>query len=231
MARTIAVSELMTIIRSLTEQDSSKFISDTELLAYIDQGHVELYGLLIEADQDYNLEFANFTTVAGTSIYQLPANFYKFRGLDVSETGLSSTSFPWEERQKFTNQSYISTTTGHNLHHCLLGNTIMILPDPGATALTMWYTPVPTRISSSTQLIDGVAGYEYYIIYSAAINITIKAEQDPAGYIALRDYQKNRISVQARKRDDVGPERVRDLRGVESGSGLYLNTIGSPSSW
>jgi hypothetical protein len=211
----------MTIIRRLTEQDNSQFISDTELICYIDQGYTDMYNLMVEADQDYALEFANFTTVAGTNIYQLPANFYKFRGLDVASTGLSSTPFAWEERQKYANMSYVATVADHNLHHCLLGNTIMLLPDPGSQALTLWYTPAPARISSSSQLIDGIAGFEYYIVYSAAVNITMKAEQDASGFMSLMKKWDEKITNRARKRDDIGPERVRDLRGVDSGDGLY----------
>lgn len=218
MARTITVSDLMTRIRNASDETGSKFIDDDELIEYIDSAYAEMYGILVDAYQDYKISFANFTTQDtqdGVNIYQLPTNCYKVRGLDTS-SGLSATSFMFEEREKLANITYVNDGLRTNLRYCVLGDTMLILPTPAAESLTLWFVPVPARITSSSQIIDGVAGFEQYIVTHACIEIANKNESDPAVFERKLARIEKKIISFAANRNAAEPRQVIDARGFNN---------------
>lgn len=214
MARTITVSDLMAKIRRRTDEVDSRFITDTELIDYIDSAYVVMYDILVQKFKDYKIDFATFTTSASTNIYNLPANFYKFRGLDTSN-GLTVNSFNFEERAMFTNSMYVNDGYETNLRYCILGETLLLLPTPqGSESLTLWYVPAPARITSEDQIIDGHAGYEEIVINLASIFVAIRDKTDPTPFENLLKFHLKRVDDAATQRDAASPGTVIDARGL-----------------
>jgi hypothetical protein len=202
----------MTRIRNASDESSSKFIEDDELIEYIDLAYAEMYGLLVDTYQDYKIKFANFTTTNDVNIYQLPTDCYKIRGLDCSN-GLSAKSFMFEERERLANTSYWNDGLKTNLKYCPLGDTLLLLPTPSQETLTLWYVPVPARITDEDQIIDGIAGFEQYIIAHVCIEIANKNESDPSVYERKLARVEKKLTSFAAMRDSSDPRQVVDARG------------------
>jgi hypothetical protein len=211
VARTITVAQLMTRIRNASDETGSKFIDDDELIEYIDMAYAEMYDLIVDTYQDYKVTFANFTTTSDVNIYQLPTNCYKVRGLDCSN-GISAKAFMFEERERLANSTYYNDGLASNLRYCVLGDTLLLLPTPAEESLTLWFVPAPARITADTQIIDGIAGFEQYIIAHACIEIANKNETDPAVFERKLARLEKKITSFAFNRDAGEPRQVIDAR-------------------
>ena len=218
MARDILVSDVIQRIRWRCGQDKSAFIQPDEVLAYVDSAAAELYDILVDSFADYFIDFSEFSTLAGVDLYQLPANFYKIRGVDVLEGSLTHSlkKFNFEERSRFINSTLVSPMFS-NLKYCLLGNTILFAPMPTAGLdMRLYYVPALPRITSTNQTLSMFSGYEEFIISTVCIRIATKAEEDPLPYERERERQRKRIELAAQLRD-VGDAGVPiDSAGHES---------------
>jgi hypothetical protein len=89
----VALSDLRTLVRQRADQENSQFVTDEELRQYINRGYAELYDLLVTnaTSEDYFLNSSTVTLVSGTQTYDLPADFYKLRGVDLN---MGSDTFP-----------------------------------------------------------------------------------------------------------------------------------------
>jgi hypothetical protein len=218
MPREITVSSIIERIRWRTGQDKSKFISDPEILSYVDSAAAELYDVLVSSFKDYFIEFANFNTISGVNIYNLPANCYKVRGLDTIDNSISYSlkSFPFEERARYINTSIIPSTYTH-IKYCIMGNSVLLAPTPTANLpMTLWYVPVLPVITSTTQTLSMFSGYEEYLIALVGIRISLKAEEDPAPFERERTRQQKRIEIAAQQRDVSDAGSVIDTEGHET---------------
>lgn len=216
MARTITVGELKTIIRAQTEQDTCKYISDAELTSYIDLAAAELYDILVTQYKDYFIAFAQFSTVDGTNVYNLPANCYKIRGLEQFSNNRTELVdlIPFENRNLWINVTY-SNPPRSNLKYCVLGNSILLFPTPKQILpMTLWYVPEYPRLRTDDQLIAGVSGWEDYIIQDVCSRIAIKAEESPTPYENKKQKILERIETAARQRDIGNADVAIDNTGV-----------------
>jgi hypothetical protein len=102
------------------------------------------------------------------------------------------------------------TTQGHN------DEKIRFEPDPGTRSFRIWYVPVAVQLatdgSDDAVEINGINGYEDYIIAAVAERMMIKAETDPSGPIRLRQEAESRITRMAGRRDQGRPVQVADTR-------------------
>ena len=216
MTRSYSVATLKTRIRRRSNQEGSKFITDDELLEYIDSAACELYDILVTNYADYFIDFANFNTVAGTNIYSLPANFYKLRAMDQVYNGESENidKFPFEDRNLFLKTTF-RPPVDSNLKYCIMGQTVLLLPTPTlATSITLWYVPVMPKLTNDSQLVAGFSGWEEVIISECCARIAIKAEEDPAPHFRAKEKVIERIVLASRQRDVGSPDSVIDVTGV-----------------
>ena len=130
--------------------ENSQFVTDTELLRYLNRAYAELYDLIVtEANaDDYFLNSSTFTLVSGTKAYDLPADFYKSRGLDLT---VGSDSMPIR-RYNFSQRNVGSRfQTARNFRYHIQGNSIYINPKPSSSdTMTLWYIPSPKKFIEKT---------------------------------------------------------------------------------
>ena len=79
----VALSTLRTLSRQRADMENSQFITDTEMLRYINRGYAELYDLLVTAanSEDYFLKDSTVQLVSGTKSYDLHLISTKCGGL------------------------------------------------------------------------------------------------------------------------------------------------------
>lgn len=213
---TVTLGQLKTQSRQRADMENSTFISDAELTSLINSSAAELYDLLIGVYEDYKISSSTVSVVANTDTYTLPADFYKLRGVDLVLDSLGNAvtlkPFNFSERN-----AYMFTPTWNvvglaYLRYHMQGNSIRFVPVPNTTAsVKLWYIPAITRLVIDADTLDGVNGFEEYVIVDAAIKMRVKEESDVQELMAAKMGLKQRIESMAAARDAGQPETVSDI--------------------
>jgi len=214
--KTVTLLSLRTQSRQRADMENTTFVSDTELNGYINASASELYDLLIGVYEDYKITSQSVSIVANTDTYSLPNDFYKLRGVDLVLDSLGNAvtlkPFNFQERN-----SYLFTPTWNvvglsYLRYHLQGDSIRFVPVPSSSqTLKLWYIPSITTLSADGDTLDGVNGFEEYVVIDAAIKMRIKEETDTSELERQKALMMNRINSMAVNRDAGSPERVSDM--------------------
>ena len=146
----VALSDLRTLVRQRADQENSQFVTDEELRQYINRGYAELYDLLVTnaTSEDYFLKSSTVTLVSGTQTYDLPADFYKLRGVDLN---MGSDTFPLR-RYNFPQRDVGSRySVPYRYRYHIQGSSLRLTPSPSTNdTLTVWYIPSPKKFLEKT---------------------------------------------------------------------------------
>lgn len=220
MARTATLSVIRGECKDRADLRNSQFISDSEWNRYINQSYAELYDLLTNMYKDFYVSSTTVSLVAGTDTYNLPALFYKLLGVDLLINGVASSAitlrpFVFNERNMYTDRPSF-TANGNNYRYRLLGSQIKLVPTPDTTdTLKLWYVPAITDLSSDGSTLDGVNGWEEYIVIDVAIKSLLKEESDVTALMMQKEAMKQRIREGAMARDTSFPDRVIDVNHIQ----------------
>lgn len=163
----------------------------------------------------------NPVTVADTTSYRLPDDFYK-----LHQAYLINGSSPMQllDRLGFVEDApsrygYFATTGGYPGSYDLRSNFIDILPAPsGAWTLKIWYVPKATTLTNADDAFDGINGWEDYPVAYAAKKILNKEADFEMANMVQQDLNKlrERIQVMSKDRDYGRAQQVQDIRGALS---------------
>ena len=99
------------------------------------------------------------------------------------------------------------------------GNNIVFTPEPSwadTSGIRLLYVPVPDELSIDSDTMDGVSGWEDWIVYKCLIKfIGGKEEGDPAIWMQLLSSTEGRID-ELLMRDRANPDTIRDIDEEES---------------
>lgn len=247
---TLTLSELMMQTRSKADMlpnqytpsltGTNFFVTEPELISYINQSYFELYDLLV---QKYGNDYfvappINISTDGQSYLYPLPDGtnytaaraFYKVLGLDlnlnpsVSDSFITIPPFMFAERNRYSvpnMQAFYGLT---NLRYRLQGNNVWFTPTPAAgQTIRVWYIPRMMQLIALTDICDGVSGWTEYILVDAAIKCLQKEESDVSILMAQKQALIQRIESAAENRDAGNPQVVSDTQSQ--------NWFGSDSGW
>lgn len=211
----ITLEELRIRAKRRSDMENSCFIEDPEWNQYISDSYLELYDILVSKFEDYYTEDPlEFTLSGGSSTYDLPANFYKMVGLDKNIAGedwyvVRPWSFEQRTRQRIAEriQGLYSAT-----RYRIVADKLRFVPAEAADGrYRLWYVPRATELTQDTDTIDGVNGWEEYIVIDAAIKALTKEESDTRALTQQKMYQLQRIETMAQNRDAGETQRVSDV--------------------
>lgn len=217
MAQIIAQS-LIDRVRSAADQQNSNYISDDEIITWLNVGAQEIYDILTEEVSDYAITIYVQNTTSGLDNYPLPDDFYRLRGVDVQLTPEIWTTI---KRFNFTDRNvYRPFGFGYlrgiaNIMYRITGNNIYFIPTPQfpLNYFRIWYVPILTKINVATDTIDDWGGgYEEYAVVSATIKALLKEESDASAWLIIKNELKDRLITMASSRDNSEPESVQDVR-------------------
>ena len=214
MANTFTLAQLKTRARERSDMENSTFISDSELLSYINASHAELYDILVSKFEDYYTIKTTTTVATGASTITLPSDFYKLRGVDFqldTNTWVAVGKFNFIERNVL-NRSIVRRGAGfRETQYRVIGGEIQIEPEDSAHGeYRIWYTPLPTLLSADTDTVDGINGWEEYIVIDAAIKMLAKEESSTTHLEREKAAMLERIETMAANRDSGQPEKISD---------------------
>ncbi len=220
MSNNVTLADIELQAREHADMVNSKFLSDAEWIRFINASYSELYDLIVSRFEDYYTLEQSFTIAQGDATNALPSDFYKLRGVDRSINGpedfVTVLKFNWSERN-WRNRSIQRVVTGQvNLSYRIVKDTLRIIPEDQAPGdYRLWYVPTFTRLVNSTDTLDGVNGWEEYIIIRTAIMALDKEETDSTLLVAALDGLKERIEDMAQNRDIDQPEVIADTQRTD----------------
>jgi len=214
----------------------SSFITDAEWNGYINASAKELYGLLVQKYGDnyfVQLPPYEFVTDGQSDYYPLPSDFFKLLGVDLqinnSPNGyVSLKPFQMAERNKWTIPN-LQIVYGRliNLRYRVMGNRISFVPRAAAgQTMRLLYVPRVTELVLDTDVLDGVSGWEEYVITDTCIKALAKEESDTAVFERAKAGLLARIESEAANRDAANPAVVADTAYANQ----WMN-IGTGAPW
>lgn len=178
--------ELITLAKEYADLNNSGFVSDASWTLFVNIAQKRTFGTLCALHEDYFLTSSNFNLVNGTQDYNLPADFWKIRGVDFLPGGVADqayTVYPynWAQRNRLKYLTVFSPPLySSNLRYRLLASTIRFEPIPSdsTTVARLWYIQAPTdlAIDSSTTIIPDM--FMEYLCLQAAYQALRKQEVD-----------------------------------------------------
>ena len=216
MADSLTLAQIKTRVRERADMVGSSFVSDSELTGYIDYSYKELYDLLTEACEDYNVSSANFTITSGNTS-TLPADFYKLKGVDDltdPNTPRTVKKFNWNERNDFGEVLKLQSAYDFSdVFYRVQGSNLVFTPPENAfKSYRLWYVPLPNTLSLDADVASGVQGWLEYVIVDAAIKCRTKEESDITALQTMKGGLIERIGRLRHNRDQSLPEKVSRVR-------------------
>lgn len=211
----ITLAQLKSQARDRADMTNSQFVSDSELVNYINGSIAELHDLLIAAyDNDYYITEYTFNTVSGTDSYALPDDFYKLRGIDSkigTDQWFTLQPFNFNERNS-KNDLVAYLAYGNNFRYRIMGSEVVFSPAPqGIYSIKLWYIPVATKLTSDSDTLNDLNQFSEYVIVDAAIKMANKEEADVSVLAAQKAELKRRIEVMAQNRNADKSESISDI--------------------
>jgi len=201
-------------LRDRCKQESDNvgqsFVSDSEWNTYINASYQELYGIIVQAfGNDYFVQSPasgyTFTTDGVNQFFNLPSDFFKLLGVDLLVSSpnywVSLTAFTFQERNRLN----------------LFNN---LVPMAGQQ-LRMFYVPRATVLVSDSDSVDGVNGWEEFIVVDASMKASSKEESDVSVFMARKQALQQRLDSEIENRNAAEAGRVADVLGLRSRAMQY----------
>lgn len=184
------------------------------LRRWFDASYAEFYDLITETNSEAFIKPDPYliTLVADQMYYSLPQDFYKIKQVLIGDsagyTPMLRTTFSEVGDNQSTGMNRLEYAYG------LFGEKLFITPAPDyaeTDGVKVYYIPVPQRFSSDNDLVDGIAGYEEYIVADLCLKNAMREESEGGQWSAIKD----RIEAKIRRsssRDKGNPPMWRTIR-------------------
>lgn len=226
---TVTLADLRLQARQRADMEKSNFVSDDEFNAFINSSLAELHDILIGTYEDYYVSEYTFTSVLNQADYDIPADLYKIRGVDVKLNTAGQAEyytvkrFNFNERNRFTQQGLWQLQGLPFIRYRLVGDKLRFSPVPDRnTEVKIWYHPKSVTLTADTDEFNDINGFAEYVVVDAAIKALNKEESDVSVLMAQKEALRQRITAIAQNRDAGEPESVSDIY-AENDDYYYVN--------
>lgn len=216
MARTRTRDELVTSVRRRTNLETSEFVTDAEITEYLNEEWAELQAKLTSGEGAPH--FVSTTTInvaVGTTLYPLPADFYKLLRCVATIDSVTRDMQPFMEgeRADLMNTQYFTAMFTGGPRYRVQADNIEILPVNRAFNVEVRYISSCPFLVDGSDTVDGFNGYEQAIIAGACALVREKEETDPSFFERRKQRIYGLIDAFSHQRDASHPERVTDVTG------------------
>lgn len=205
MARTFTLAQMRTKVRERADMVNSTFCTDSEIEGYISSSYAELYDLLVKSGMAYFESTHPITTDGVDGLYALPSDYYATLAVDYNDGS------EWHEVPMFqlAERNAFPSSSGYALGYRIVGDNIELKPNPPTgQSYRILYVPAPANPPST---IDGVSGWEEFIVVDAAIKCLQKEESATGHLVGERNRIIQRIEEHAQNRLFGQPLVIRDV--------------------
>lgn len=211
------VNDLVTGVREKADMQNSAFVSDTEIIGYLNSGWQKLYGLLVERFENYYVSESTLNLVNGTKEYNLPSDFFKLLGVDLTASDYTYTLRPWSLNER---NRIFEGIGAQPSRYILVGSKIRFVPVPSASyTAKLYYVPMPAFLVAGGT-IDLPPYGEEYLTAKAGADCKQKEESDPS-VIMAQEREAERYILEVMANRDAGlPQRMTDTSLMNDSSWL-----------
>jgi hypothetical protein len=226
MARSFTLLQLRTKVRERADIVASQYITDTELSGYISASYTRLYDIIVKSGLHYYDKTQTITTTGGgTTDYTLPSDFYGTVGVDYQLDSQRWVEVP--ELMVHNRNAFLSSGSRALAYRVVAGNISLYPAPPSGQTYRHIYIPYATNLSADGDTVDGVDGWEEYIVIDAAIKCLTKEESDTSHLERERALLRDDIEQAAQNRAWANPRVVTDV----GGSWDDREITGDPANW
>lgn len=213
MARSVTLAEIRTRAMDrcdmLVDAAGDGYVDTAAWSRLIDAAYTELYDLLVSSGL-YYFESTATVTATGAATYALPADHYQTIGVDYVR-GSDSVAL---ELIGARGRNRYRATGSRAYAYRVVGATIALYPSPasGQTYL-LTYVPAPASLVDAVDAttIDGVSGWEEFLVVVAAKKARIREESDVSALVAEENQLRQRIAEMAEQREAAEPRVIHDV--------------------
>jgi len=222
MTTTVAQLETRIRQRSDNEYTDGKFATSAEILSLINVSHKQLFGLLVEAGLHSVTETIYTIPVDGSLTYALPTDCYAVSGCWRLD-GDQYIPLGRHDQRTFPRDTVETVAWSYRTHGLLETAVIELFPRVDSLTYKTRYVGVPADFTLTTDTIDGVIGWEEWIVLDIACKLLFKEKQWEAvdRCKSERELMTSKIQAQAWNRDLQNTGCVKDVRGSRSGNTLF----------
>jgi hypothetical protein len=222
MGNSTTLAQMRLRARQRADMENTKFVSDSEINTYINDGLSELNDIFITKYEEYVVSAAGpLQLTAGQESYSLSGdfgifNFMKILGIDLNTGGrtIPMKRFMFSERDYWTIPNAPWNISVVPYRYSVRGEEIFFFPKSGvAGTITIWYIPQFCKLETDTDAICNFLpylnnGWEEYAVITAAIKCLQKEESDTGPLMQEKGIQLGRIEGVAQNRDVGDPGRI-----------------------
>lgn len=213
MARSVTWASLKSQARALADEQTNTpttaFVTDAVLLGFGNGSIGRWHSMLVKAvPERFEASSPHTPTITGATSYALPSDHYLTLGVRRVD-GTTETELPriqYQERTKY------STAAGPAEAYYLKAATLALVPPPASGTYKHHYITAASVMAADGDTLDGVNGWERWIVYDMAIQMVLKAEGDPTALLAERQKIEDEIKGAGSDRDVTNPRRIVDTR-------------------
>lgn len=202
MAKTYTAEELLDNVVSIVDDERFVLCTREQYLSWMDKAYSRLWNKLADSMIYPDLSDSD-TVTTGEQAIALPADCYQVLQVLRSESGRL---YPLDQIHVADRWKWERTGGQRAIKYMQEGVTSIILfptPPTGQTYKVV-YVPTATKITSLTDTIDGVAGWEDLVVYDVAIKARLKEgssvqelQQERQELRDAIDAEKNRRNLDA----------------------------------
>lgn len=205
-------ADLITEVRRISEMENTNFVTDNEIVDYLNSAWRWANMKLGESYEDWNIETHDFPSVAGTREYAVPADFVRLRKLMyVRDYGTSSErEYPMHRVNWQATDSYPLYASRPN-RFMLRGGNIRLFPVVSSVHnFRLYYLPAPATFTSASVDLEMHYGIDRFIVYDAAMRCLQKEKSDSTEVTMERNNSFNDLMQSADNRDSSEPMAVQN---------------------
>lgn len=198
--------QLRTRVRQRTDNEGpSEFVTDTELNQLINSAYQELYALLAR-ESLHRSESVSTITATGADDYAVPTGLLGiigvYRTYDLDKVPL----------ERFPDKFRPGGRTGDALMYRVSGTRLVLYPKPSSGTYDVVYIPTCPVLTVDADSVEGVVGWEEFIVIDAAINVLAKEESNTQMLEIKRMQIIDRIRADAQMREFTETPRLLNVR-------------------
>lgn len=210
MAGAKTLAQLKTRVRQRTDNEHTggAFVTDAEITGLLNTAYAKLYSELVRFGIHVAEEIQTITA-DGSSDYDLDEDLFAVVGVFRVDTNGQRTRLSRHGSRHRPNLS----ANGIGVTYRVTSDAIQFSPIPSSGTYEVVYVPVPGELSADEDIVDGVLGWEEFLILDASIAILTKEESDVRVLVAERDRMLARIQ------DDAAAAEMTESWVIGDGSG------------
>jgi hypothetical protein len=209
------------ILQRTDNQYTDGFVTNAEVNALINLHYKELYELLQFAgphrvETEYTVDAA--TDIEADGRASLPIDVYSIMVVHRIEDDGSFSMLTRHDHRSRPRNPAISNCPAET-YRVAGGMRLELDPIPASGEYVVTYIPVPPDLAADADTLDGVLGWEEFVVVAVALDIALKEAVDPGLIGAIKaqvQWQRDRIKTAAKNAEMTEAPRIVDVRSAYS---------------